>query len=290
MHPRSRCGVDLPEMVSSRKALLILVALSFVVSHASRAVDADIRPRITELTEQIAKGSNQPSVYLERGDLYRAIQNWDAAQADFDYAWQLNPKLEQVDFLRGRLFFETGWFWSAKLSFDRFLGRQSNHVEGLILRARTLTKLEDRLAAAADYTRAIQLTTESRPELYLERAQSLAGTNTLVEQALAGLEEGIRKLGPLVSLEMGAVEIELKQKRFDSALSRVDSLLEKSARKETLLARKGEILQQAGRVDDARASFTSALEAIEGLPPARRNVPAMTELQARIREKLAELK
>jgi tetratricopeptide (TPR) repeat protein len=257
---------------------------------AAAAADADIRPKITELTAEIYKEPNKPSSYLERGDLYRALQNWDAAQADFDFAHQLDPKIEQIDFLQGRLFFEAGWPWSAKLSLDRFLRHQTNHVEALVLRARTLTKLEDRAAAAADYTRAIQLTTESRPELYLERAQCLAGAEGRLDSALKGLEEGIQRLGPLVTLELGAIEIELKQKRFDAALSRVDGMLTKSTRKESLLARKAEIFQQAGRLDDARASYRAALEAIESLPPARRNVPAMADLQKQIHDKLDQLK
>jgi tetratricopeptide (TPR) repeat protein len=264
------------------------VSATFAI--AAAAADADIRPKITELTAEIYKEPNKPSSYLERGDLYRALQNWDAAQADFDFARQLDPKIERIDFLQGRLFFEAGWPWSAKLSLDRFLRHQTNDIEAMVLRARTLTRLEDRTAAAADYTRAIQLTTESRPELYLERAQCLAGAEGLLDSALKGLEEGIRTLGPLVTLEMAAIEIELRQKRFDAALSRVDDLLAKSARKESLLARKADIFQQAGRLDDARGNYRAALESIESLPAARRNVPAMADLQRQIHEKLDQLK
>jgi plasmid stabilization system protein ParE len=55
------------------------------------------------------------------------------------------------------------------------------------------------------------------------------------------------------------------------------------------LARRGEILQQAGRGAEAQAAYTQALEAIARLPAARRDVPAMRELEKRLRSALDTL-
>src|SRR6266850_6120628 len=160
------------------RSRFLIVAAALVLVEAGlpehTAAQADIRWQLEELTQQIGKQPSNAELYLNRGDLYRAQEKWDAAQADFDFAWALNPKLDRVDFLRGRMFLEANWPISAKLALDHFLAKQSNHVEALVLRARALTKLESRVAAAQDYTRAIQLTTESRPDLYLERAQVLS--------------------------------------------------------------------------------------------------------------------
>jgi predicted negative regulator of RcsB-dependent stress response len=97
-------------------------------------------------------------------------------------------------------------------------------------------------------------------------------------------------LGPLVTLELCAVDIEVKDKQYDAALARLDLLAAKSPRKESWLARRGDILLQAGKTEEARKAFQTALDAMETLPPARRNVPAMLELQTRLREQLAKLK
>jgi predicted negative regulator of RcsB-dependent stress response len=105
-----------------------------------------------------------------------------------------------------------------------------------------------------------------------------------------GLDDGIKKLGPLVTLELCAVDIEVKDKQYDAALARLDLLAAKSPRKESWLARRGDILLQAGKTEEARKAFQTALDAMETLPPARRNVPAMLELQTRLREQLAKLK
>jgi tetratricopeptide (TPR) repeat protein len=188
------------------------------------------------------------------------------------------------------MFLEANWPISAKVALDRFLAVHTNHAEGLTARARTLLKLDQRQAAARDYSAAILHSTEPRPELYLERAQALTTEGgAQLDEALKGLDEGIKKLGPLVTLQLYAIDVEIKQKRFDAALSRLEQVAAQSPRKETWLARRGEILHQAGRTAEAQEAFKSALAAIDKLPPARRHVPAMTELEKRLREALASL-
>jgi tetratricopeptide (TPR) repeat protein len=268
----------------------LVVTSAFLSASAAVQAQGDLREGIIEFTELIAKQPGNADLYLSRGDLYRSSQEWDRAQADYDYAYRLNPKLEVVDFLRGRLFVEANWPVSGKVSLDKFLARQSNHVEALVTRARAFAKLEDRLAASQDYTRAIQLSPTSPVELYLERAQTLAGKGgEYGKEALPGLDEAIQKLGPLVTLELAALEIEVAQKQYDGALSRIDAIAARSPRKETWLARKGDILRQAGRQEEARAAYQAALNAMDSLPPTRRNVPATVDLQKHIREQLKEL-
>jgi predicted negative regulator of RcsB-dependent stress response len=140
------------------------------------------------------------------------------------------------------------------------------------------------VAAAEDYSRAIAYSSQPSPELYLERAQALtAEGGTYLDTALKGLEQGIQKLGPLVTLQLYAIDVELKRKQFDAALKRLDKVAAQSPRKETWLARRGEILQQAGRGEEAREAYRAALKAMDTLPPSRRQVPAMIELEKRLR-------
>ena len=282
-----------PSVWQAARRVLLLPAIVILASTAVPLLllaQGDLREGIVEFTQLIEKQPGNADLYLSRGDLHRSNQDWDRAQADYDYAFRLNPRLEVVEFLRGRLFLEANWPFSSKVSLDKFLARQSNHVEALITRARALTKLDDRWAASQDYTRAIQLSAAPPIELYLERAQALAGKGgQYVKEALEGLDEGIQKLGPLVTLELAAIDIEVTQKHYDSALSRIDAVVARSPRKETWLARKGEVLRQIGRTEDARTAFQAALKAVESLPAARRNVPATLDLQKRVREQLDSL-
>ncbi len=271
---------------------VIGLALLAVLPSAARAQGApgDLTERILEITQQIATNPDRPELYLQRGELYRARLDWDAAQADYDRAGTLDPKLTVVDLARGRLFLEANWPHSAKAALDRFLSRHPDHAGALALRARALVKLGQPLPAAQDYTHALAKTSEPAPEIYLERAQALmAAGSAHYEEALRGLDEGMKKLGPLLPLQLYAIELEVKLKRFDAALKRLDQVAASSPHKETWLARRGEILRDAGRPQEARQAFEAALAAIGALPPPHRNAPAMLELEKRLHAALAGL-
>ena len=270
-----------------RAPFVALAALLYALLPSTARAHGDFHLVIAEIDKQIEANPKDPELYIRRGELHRTHQDWDSAYADFDRAAVLAPKLDAIDFVRGRLFLEANWLQSAMRVLDRFLSRQTNHVEGYITRARVQAKLTQHVAAAADFTRAIAFSPELWPDLFIERAQTLAAAgDNYFPAALEGIDEGIKKLGPLVTLQLYAIDLETKQKRYDGALARLDKIAKQSPRQETWLARRGEILQQAGRPGEAREAFKSALAAIAQLPPARRNVPAMLELEKRLQEQL----
>ncbi len=263
-----------------------IAVLWFALPLATQA-HGDMHDQIVALTKQLEKDPRNTDLLLHRGELHRAHQDYDAAFADFERAATVNTNLPILDMSRGRLFHQANWPLSARVVLDRFLSRHPNHVEARTTRAKVLVQLGERLAGARDYTEAIKFSTEPQPELYIERAQALtAEGDAHFAEALRGLDEGVKKLGPLVTLQLYAIDVELKRRDFDAALGRLDAVSAKSPRKETWLARRGEILELAGRADDAKAAFQSALAALDTLPPARRNVPAMQELEKRLRAAL----
>jgi predicted negative regulator of RcsB-dependent stress response len=60
-----------------------------------------------------------------------------------------------------------------------------------------------------------------------------------------------------------------------------------SPRKESWLARRGDILAGAGREPEARAAYAAALAAIEALPRSARRTAAMVSLEKHVRAALA---
>ena len=240
-----------------------------------------LHEQIITITAKIKRDPKNASLYLQRGELHRLDRNWTRASADYDRAGRLQPDLTIIDLARGRMLFEAKRLRQAKLVLDRFLLQQPGHFEGLIIRARVLSRIGARLEATHDFTQALAIAAE--PELYLERAQVLAGDEHYTQEALRGLDEGIKRLGPLVTLQLAAIDLELRRKNYDAALSRLDLISAQSDRKETWLVRRGEILKAASRTEEARIAFSAALSAIELLPPERRQNRSITALQSRAR-------
>ena len=243
-----------------------------------------LHEQIEAVSRQIARDPNNAALRLKRGELYRLHRDWARALADYDRAAGLAPALAEVEFARGRMLFEAGRYREARAALDRFLVREPGDVSALLVRARTRVALGDVLGAAGDYSETLERMAPPEPDVYVERARALAGLGGAhAETALAGLDEGIARLGPLVTLELCAVDIELGCGRYDAALVRLDRIASGSARKETWLARRGEILERAGRPTEARAAYAEALDAIRSLPAYRRT-RAVVALESHVRE------
>ena len=262
--------------------LTVVIAMLTLLTATVLAAHEGLHEQIVEVTRQLMREPKNARLYLRRGELYRLHGEWKSALADYRRAESLDPHLEEVKLGRGRLYYEAKKPTLAKLWLDRFLAVNPDHADALVTRGRILVILRHRLAAVKDYSRAIDLLDRPKPEYYIERASTLVAEGR-GNEALKGIEEGIKKLGPIVTLQLFAIDLELSGGRYDAALSRLDQISSQSPRKENWLARRGEILRQAGRGPEARGAFQAALAAIESLPPHHRVSKATRELEARIR-------
>ncbi len=217
------------------------LAVSLMVLAPVMLAHADPELQVADLTRRLEQDPRNAALYLRRGDLQRQLGRWDLALADFARAEALRPSLTLVDLARGRTLLEAGRPADAKAALDRFLSRESHHGEGLILRARALAALGRRESALEDYDRALIRHPAPRPEYYLERAKlQTPGA------ALRGLDQGIARLGPVVTLELAAIDLDLLLKKYDSALARLDRIAAQAARKDYWLARRAEIQRLRG--------------------------------------------
>ena len=269
-----------------KSGMLVLAAALLFTAGAPRAAAHDgLHEQIAEVSARLKREPRSASLYLKRGELYRLHRDWRRAAADYDRAARLDPRLAAVDFARGRMFYEAGRHRAAKSALDRFLRAEPQHAEALTTRARVLARLGLRAEAAQDFTRALALAPE--PELFVERAAATAAAGAPhTREALRGLDEGIARHGPLVTLQLPAIELELREGRYDAALARLDTVAAKSPRQESWLARRGDILLRAGRTQEARTAYAAALAALEKLPAPRRRTRAVVELETRVRAAL----
>jgi len=248
----------------------------------------DIHEQIEALTRQIAEHPDHAGLLLKRGDLHRIHGQSAEALKDLDRASNIDPALKTVGLVRGKVLLDSNQPALAQTALNRFLAQVPNHVDGLVTRARVLIKLGENAKAVDDLSRAISNSPRPDPQLYLDRANLLRGLNPpRFAEALLGLNEGIEKLGPLVSLELPAMELEVLETKYDAALQRLERLAAKASRKETWLVRRAETLTKAGRLGEASQTYAAALKAIQTLPDGLRNQPATRDLEVNVRTALA---
>jgi len=287
------------EAVSARpgrlgRALICAGALVFcAMAPAPAFAHLALERQIDDLTARIAGDPRDATLYLRRGELHRAHADWDAAATDYGRARAIDPRLDLVDYCAGRMFFESGRPGEATRTLGRFLAKHPDHPGALTFRARALTRLGRQLEAAQDYTRAIsqyQPPSTPDPDLYLKRAQALVDVGaSRIDEAIQGLDEGMTRLGPLVSLGFYAIDLEVRLRRFDAALERLERLAARSPRQESYLIRRGGILEAAGRSEAARRAYEQVLAAIETLPQERRATGAVTNFETTARSGLERL-
>jgi tetratricopeptide (TPR) repeat protein len=250
----------------------------------------EIELQIREISARMENDPNDPSLFLRRGELHRIHQDWTAAEADFLHAREIDPELAIVDFHLGRMKLEAGDPAAAILALNRFLATRPDHGAALFARARARVALGQNLEAVRDFTRGLAATPRPIPTYYLERARALtAAGDRFIGSALRGLDEGLERLGRPVTLELEAIELELRRGTYDLALVRVERLAQNSPRREAWLIRRGEILERAGKAPQARQAYAQALEAIDTLPPSRRWNRAVQRLQTQAEAALERL-
>lgn len=272
----------------TKKSVVVYFAFALFFScnailHAHEATHS----RVARLTHEIEKSPANTTLYLQRGEEYQSQSLWDKAELDFQTATKLEPDNKTLAYYRGSLFYASGRFVLAEKQLNDYMSYAADdaRVQGLILRARILWQLNKVNQSYADYSQAILLSPQIDAPLYIERAELLIdhadqknGAKYLA-LALTGLDEGGSRLGWLMSFAITSIDINLKQKNYDAALERIDTILTKISRKERWLVRRAEVLEQSGRFKEAKISYLSALSAIKKLSDRHSKLPAVITLK-----------
>lgn len=259
------------------------MSLMLVVCQGSACAHDQPHQRIDEVSLELEHHPEKLDLYIQRGELYRHTSQWDLALLDFDRVLLLDPEHQTVNFHCGRLLFEAGHYPQARIALDHFLLDKPHHPEGLLLRARVLRKLKLPLLAVQDYSQALSLASYPSPVLLIEQAEALIEVDQAnVDLAIQSLDEAIEKHGPLILLESCAIDLELEHRHYEAALARIDRILLGMKRQERWLVRRGQILQRAGRIEAARATYEDALKSVLSLPARLQQTPASQALVANI--------
>ena len=244
-----------------------------------------IDERIAELTEDLVKSPGDASLHFQLAEANCQHEDWPAALLALARAEELAPGKFPSDLIRGRVALGTGEPADAKKSFDHFLAGHPGNPQVLVLRARALAQLGKDEACLADYRAALAASKNPEPDLFQEAAEALVFRGR-DEEAMRVLGDGIAKLGPVPSLVLKALGLELAAGQFDSALLRVDVMRISAPRPEPWMAKRAAILEQAGRSDDARAAWQALAAHLAALPNLQRGSHSMSTLAEQAQQAL----
>jgi len=252
--------------VGARIAKLVLVlAVAPALAHAhvgldeiGRALDAELR-----------RHPHDAETHVQRARAHLAAHEWDRALAQLARAAAAGADPAVVGTLRGEAHLGAGRPRRARRELDRVLARRPDAWGTLFLRGRAWIALGQPARAADDFGRAIARLEAPQPEQVLARRDALLALGRRAD-AVTALDEGIARIGPVATLELAAVDLEVALGRWDAALARLERLCAANPPNPAWLARRGDVLARAGRPAAAHAAWAEAVALIERRPAGRR--------------------
>ena len=276
-------------MAIAAPALLAMTASVLLVLSARPALGhGGFHQRLAQLAVALEKSPNDPALHFELADVNGQHGDWQMALLNLDRVEELAPGKFPTSLLRGQAWLTGGQPGKAKTALDALLAGQPEHARGRLLRARAAQRLGDAAGSLADYREALRRTPAPDPDLLQETAGALAAGG-FPEEAVRVLAAGMEKLGPIPSLVLRAMEVEIATGNFDAALARVEALRKSAPRPEPWMARRASVLAQAGRIEESRAAWQALVTHLEALPNLERGSHAMSKLAEDARHALASL-
>lgn len=265
--------------------ILGLIGFGFCVLAMPLALaEDDVLEALEAVNRQLAAAPKDPALLVQRSHLYTLKAQYDLAVADLNQADQIGG-LPTLQYEKAKLFLTAGWNETGLEHANRYVAANPNDYQGYLVRARLLAKLDRLSESANDYFKVMEKNRETPLDIFIEGAKAVTTEDGAhLSQALKMLDEGITRIGPVVTLQSAALEAELRQNNWDAALARVDKITQQMPRKDNWLAKHGDILVKAGRYDEARKAYQSALDAIQKLGPNQRRHPGTIDLEKQLKE------
>lgn len=253
------------------------------------AAPAGAHPSIDEherhVQAELAQHPEDPDWHISIGRVSFEKNEWDSALASYATARRLGADDERIALLEGTTYLEAGWPRMAKERFEAILAKTPTDPAAHLGRGRAWMNLEHPEKAAADYAIVVETISSLQPGYVLEYREALLRAGRRSE-AVEALDAGIARLGQVPALQLAAIDTQVEAENYDDALRRLDLLLATSPDHPQWSARRGEILERAGRTDEARLAYVNALHNIQTRTSGRR-ARRLDQLEDQVRAALA---
>jgi tetratricopeptide (TPR) repeat protein len=242
---------------------------------------------VIEVTQALSISPNDAALHFKLACAHQEHGEWTSALVELEQVERLAPSKYETGFVQGQALATGGQWLAAKPVLDKFLITNPGHAGALAQRARVLLKLGQSNAAIEDFQAALAAAELPTADLFMETAEALIAANQN-EQAIHAIRRGLERLGAEPTLLTRSLELELTAKHFDEALARVDALQKAAPRPEPWMARRAQVLADAGRAEQAKANWTALRDRLLAMPNLERGTPLLAQLLSQTLRALGE--
>ena len=260
-----------------------LVCLASMPAHGH----GDVHEGILVISKEIDAKPDNAALLCERALLYSQAEHYAEALADLVKATAADPNNDTPMAMRGRIFRSTGRLAEARAAQEAFLKKHPGHLLVKFDYCQTLADLKETGAALRELDSLIATSTQPPPDavalrLRLTEAQGANGPAAALEWVNVFLAKH-----PLPVFEEHALRLEIQLGHTAAAVQRMDAMIVKAPRPESLCLRKAELLARSGDKAGADSAARAAATALARLPTHIRSTSACIAMEQRVQKILA---
>lgn len=251
----------------------------------------DLDQRILELTILIDAHPDSASLYYHRGKLRFQHEEYQAAIDDINISIAKGYEDESRDIYLAKSLYKLDKYQDALTKLNLFLKDDPNNVVALNLKGRIFYAQNKFVESALAFEDVIELSIRSLPENYLEAARSWTKSShpEKYDKAINILELGLKKLGPIITIQNALIELHLSNEYGEKAIATQLAIIEKTNRKESAYFKLAEIYSLLKETENAKSAAESALYHLNKLPNRIRSNSAMKALKNDINQLITNL-
>ncbi len=238
----------------------------------------DVHESIAAVSKELEAKPEKAALYFERASLYAQFNHFAEALEDLAKVSALEPENDLPTALRGNILRRSGKPAEARVQQEAFLKKHPQHAQVRFDYAQTLADFKEPAAALRELDVLIAAAEHPAPDAVAMRLRLTESTGAAA--ALTWLNDFLTK-HPLPVFQEEALRLEIKLGRNAAALQRMDAMIAKAPRPESLCLRKAELLAATGDKQGAQAAARAAQAAIARLPAHIRSTKACADLETK---------
>lgn len=215
----------LPGRPAANGTLICLLTLVMAVGVPCQGLaHPDLLAQIEALGERLRAEPANAQLLLQRGDLHRRHEDYEAAERDLAAARRAGPEEPLLDLYEGRLRLEMGDASRAASLLGDYLLLEPEHALGWRLHGEALASVGHFERASASFGRAIFYSTHPGPELFQWQVMALLAAQGPGAAIFAAIDDGLRRFGQEVTLLGLGVDLALGEGLAERARNYLDLL------------------------------------------------------------------